>query len=70
MVPTVPPLLALLKRVYLLQGRPDGRARVIPPRYRADSGLMSTNGLAKRAKERWEAENLQPMTLQEAGFRL
>ena len=30
-VPTVPPLLAMLKRAYLEQGRPSGKQRVCPP---------------------------------------
>lgn len=65
-VPCVPPLLSLLKRVYLEQGRPDGSALVCPPRHRSDSGFMSTGGLAKRARKRWEAAKLEPITLQEA----
>lgn len=65
-MPTVPPLLALLKRAYLEAGRPDGDQLVCPPHYAARSGLMSTNGLAKRARIRWAAANLQPITLQEA----
>jgi hypothetical protein len=27
------------------------------------SGLLSTNGLAKRARKRWDAANLEPITL-------
>lgn len=65
-VPAVPPLLSLLKRAYLEQGRPDGSELVCPPPYRArKSGLLSTNGLAKRARRRWEAAKLEPITLQE-----
>lgn len=64
-VPTVPPLLMLLKRAYLEQGRPDGGRLVCPPHYKAPSGLMSTGGLAKRARKRWEGTRLEPITLQE-----
>jgi integrase len=64
-VPAVPSLLSLLKRVYLEQGRPAGDQLVCPPHYAAGSGLMSTNGLAKRARIRWEAAKLAPITLQE-----
>lgn len=65
-VPAVPPLLTLLKRYYLEQGRPAGAQLVCPPKYRArKSGLMSVNGLAKRAKKRWADASLEPITLQE-----
>ncbi len=65
-VPAVPPLHALLRRAYLEAGRPDGNALLCPPRYRArKSGLLSTNGLAKRARKRWQAVKLEPITLQE-----
>jgi integrase len=65
-VPTVSPLLTLLKAAFMQQGRPAGDELVCPPRYRArKSGLMSVNGLAKRAKRRWEAAQLEPITLQE-----
>lgn len=65
-VPTVPLLLSLLKRAYLEQGRPDGKQPVVPPRYKADSGMVSTGGVLKRAGRRWRAAGLQPITLQEA----
>ena len=65
-VPTVPPLLALLKRAYLEQGRPDGSQLVCPPRYRAKYGLLSTKGLAERAHRAWKQAGVQPITLQEA----
>jgi len=65
-IPAVPPLLALLKRAYLEAGRPDGGELLCPPRYRArKSGLLSTNGLAKRARTQWGAAKLEPITLQE-----
>jgi integrase len=65
-IPAVPPLLALLKRAYLEAGCPDGGELLCPPRYRArKSGLLSTNGLAKRARTQWGAAKLEPITLQE-----
>jgi integrase len=65
-IPAVPPLLVLLKRAYLEAGRPDGGELLCPPRYRArKSGLLSTNGLAKRAHTQWGATKLEPITLQE-----
>jgi integrase len=64
-VPCVPPLLAMLKCAYLEQGRPQDAARVCPPRHRAESGLMSSGGLAKRAERRWRMKGLQPISLQE-----
>lgn len=65
-VPAVPPLLAAVKRAFLVQGRPDGAALVFPPRYRSASGLGSTNGLAKRARARWEHAGLVPVSLQDS----
>jgi site-specific recombinase XerD len=65
-VPVVAPLHSLLRRAYLEAGRPDGAQRVCPPRHQATSGLVSTNGLAKRAKARWSDAGLVPITLQEA----
>jgi integrase len=65
-IPAVPPLLALLKRAYLEARRPDGGELLCPPRYRArKSGLLSTNGLAKRARTQWGTAKLEPITLQE-----
>ena len=63
-VPCVPPLLALLKRAYIAQGRPDGEQRVCPSRYNA-SVLLSSSGLAERARERWAAATLRPVTFHE-----
>ena len=65
-VPAVPPLLALLKRAYLEQGRPDASQPVCPPRYQAKYGLLSTKGLAERARSAWKQAGLRPITLQEA----
>ncbi len=64
-VPCVPPLLAMLKRAYLEQGRPEEAARVCPSRQRAESGLMSSGGLAKRAERRWRPAGFEPISLQE-----
>ena len=65
-VPTVPPLLALLKRAYLEQGRPDGSQLVCPPRYVAKTGVLSAPGLARRARTPWKEAGLRPITLEEA----
>jgi integrase len=65
-VPIVPPLLVLLKRVYLERGRPkDGL--VCPPRAEwATTGRLNTGWLANRARKAWTAAKLRPITLQEA----
>jgi integrase len=65
-VPTVPPLLALLKRAFLEQGRPNVSSLVCPPRYHAKTGLLSTPGLAHRSRSAWIEAEIQPITLQEA----
>jgi integrase len=65
-VPIVPPLLVLLKRVYLEQGRPK-EGLVCPPRVDwATTGLLNTGWLAKRAEKIWTQAKLRPITLQEA----
>jgi integrase len=65
-VPTVPPLLAILKRCYLEQGRPGGESRVCPARGANNrSGLLDPGELARRARERWKEAKLEPITLQE-----
>ena len=52
-VPIVPPLLVLLKRVYLEQGRPT-EGLVCPPHTKwAPTGLLNTGWLAKRAEQIW-----------------
>lgn len=64
-VPVVPPLLALLKRVYLEQGRPK-EGLVCPPHADwATTGLLNTGWLAKRVGKVWTEASLQPITLQE-----
>lgn len=67
-VPTAPPLLAMLKRAYLEQGRPDGRHKVCPPRGNNNnrSGLLDTPGLGVRARKAWGEAGLTPITLQES----
>ena len=67
-VPTVPPLLAILKRAYLEQGRPDGKQRVCPPRGNNNnrSGLLDTPSLGVRARKAWKTAGLTPITLQES----
>ena len=65
-VPIVPPLLVLLKRVYLEQVRPK-EGLVCPPHADwATTGLLNTGWLAKRGAKIWNAAELQPITLQEA----
>ena len=65
-VPTVTPLLALLKRCYMTQGRPK-EGLVCPPHAPwAPSGLLNSGWLATRAREYWRQVKLQPITLQEA----
>jgi integrase len=65
-VPTVPPLLALLKRRYMEQGRPKA-GLVCPPHAEwTTTGLLNTGWLATRARSYWKAANLRPITLQEA----
>jgi integrase len=65
-VPIVPPLVGLLKRVYLEQGRPKS-GLVCPPHAEwAPTGLLNTGWLAKRAEQIWTGAKLEPITLQEA----
>ena len=67
-VPTVPALLAMLKRAYLEQGRPDGKQKVCPPRGNNNnrSGLLDSPGLGVRARAAWKKAGLTPITLQES----
>jgi len=57
---------ALLKRAYLEQGRPDAGTLVCPPRYQAETGFLSAPGLAQRARRAWKEAGLEPITMQEA----
>jgi integrase len=65
-VPTVAPLLALLKRHHIEQGRPaDGL--VCPPLAEWNStGILNVSWLAALAPERWKQAGLEPITLQQA----
>jgi integrase len=65
-VPIVPPLLVLLKRVHLGQGRPDEGVVCPPHTAWATTGLLNTGWLAKRAGKIWAEAKLRPITLQEA----
>lgn len=67
-VPTVPPLLAMLKRAYLEQGRPDGVQKVCPPRGNNNnrSGLLNSAWLGVRVGKTWTEAGLTPITLQES----
>lgn len=65
-VPTVPPLLAMLKRRYMEQGRPK-LGLVCPPHANwATTGLLNTGWVATRACRYWNEANLRPITLQES----
>jgi integrase len=65
LVPTLKPLLALLKRVWIKQGCPGGEELVCPPRRRRPDGLLHSGGLSARANERWEESGLEPIGLHE-----
>ena len=65
-VPIIPPLLVLLKRVYLEQGRPKDGLVCRPHTEWATTGLLNTGWLAKRVEKIWIDAKLQPITLQEA----
>ncbi len=65
-VPTVPLLLAILKRAYLEQGRPSDKERVCPPRGPSQSGLLDSAWLGVSARKAWRKANLTPITLQES----
>ena len=64
-VPAVKPLLALLKRAWMGQGRPDGGELVCPPRRARPDGLLHSGGLAARANARWKECGLEPIGLHE-----
>ena len=65
-VPTVPPLLAMLKRAYLEQGRPSGKQRVCPPGGPSRSQLLDSSWLGVFARKTWRKAKLTPITLQES----
>ena len=63
-VPTVAPLLGLLKRRHMAQGRPK-EGLVCPPHVPwAPSGLLNSGWLATRAREYWTHAKLRSITLQ------
>jgi integrase len=64
-VPTVKPLLTLLKRAWIRQGRPGGDHLVCPPRRAKATGLLHTGGLTERAMNAWKDSKLQPIGLHE-----
>jgi integrase len=64
-VPAVKPMLTLLKRAWIRQGRPAGEELVCPPRRRLPNGLLHTGGLSARATERWQGRGLHPIGLHE-----
>ena len=64
-VPTVKPLLTLLKRAWIKQGRPASEELVCPPRRLRPDGLLHTGGLSARASERGEESGLEPIGLHE-----
>jgi hypothetical protein len=65
-VPLVPQLHNLLKRVYLEQGRPT-QGLVCPPHSGwATTGMLNTGWLTKRVTPIWESRGLTPISLQEA----
>jgi integrase len=65
-VPIIPPLLVLLKRVCLEQGRPKDGLVCRPHTECATTGLLNTGWLAKRVEKIWIDAKLRPITLQEA----
>jgi integrase len=65
-VPTVPPLLAMLKRAYLEQGRPSGQQRVCPSQGPSQSRLLDSSWLGVSARKTWKKAKLTPITLQES----
>jgi integrase len=64
-VPTVKPMLTLLKRAWISQGRPPGDRLVCPPRRAKPTGLLHTGGLTARANEALQRKKLQPIGLHE-----
>jgi integrase len=65
-VPTVKPLLVMLRQAFEEQGRPSADQLVCPPRRGSKSGLLNTAGLADRAIKTWAARELQPIGLHES----
>jgi integrase len=64
-VPIVSPLLALLRREWLAQGRPK-QGKVLPPRRNSRSGLVAIDHITERVHKRWRELGLEPIGLHEA----
>lgn len=64
-VPTVKPLLVLLKRAWIRQGRPPGDRLVCPPRRKTPTAVLHTGGLSARAADAWGKKKLEPIGLHE-----
>jgi integrase len=64
-VPAVKPLLSLLKRAWIAQGRPE-KGKVCPSRKRSRSGLVALDHLQGKVRKRWQALGLEPINLHEA----
>jgi integrase len=64
-VPLVKPLRAMLRRVWIAQGRPS-EGKVCPPRQSSPSGLLALGGVQRRIHRDWRALGLEPIGLHEA----
>ncbi len=64
-IPYVRPLLVLLQDEWLQQGRPK-KGRVCPPERIRKTGRKSMRSLQRRVRQRWRAQGLEPIGLQEA----
>jgi integrase len=64
-VPLVAPLAQILRREWLVQGRPR-KGKVCPPRHRSRTGLISLDHLQERVRRRWRELGLEPIGLHEA----
>ena len=64
-VPTVKPLLTLLKRAWIRQCRPSADQLVCPPLRQSLSGVLDTGGLSDRADATWKVHELRPIGLHE-----
>ncbi len=64
-VPYAKPLRSLLREEWLAQGKP-GRGKVCSPERIRKSGRKSMRSLQRRVRQRWQAQGLNPIGLQEA----
>jgi integrase len=64
-VPLVKPLRAMLRRVWISQGRP-AEGKVCPPRNKAESGLIALHGIQRRLRKEWRALEMEPIGFHEA----